>query len=80
MLRCGTREAMGSAHSYLGLSGKLNTAFVERLKKDAATDGGSPHPPDLVDSAGSAAAAPPSGVVAGILSLRAAGATSIRGG
>jgi transposase-like protein len=72
MLRCGTREALQSALRGLGLSGKLNTAFVERLKKDAATDAGSPHPSDLVDSAGSAAAAPPSGVVAGLLSLRAA--------
>jgi Integrase core domain len=31
MLRCGTREALQSALRRLGLSGKLNTAFVERL-------------------------------------------------
>jgi hypothetical protein len=46
------------------LSGKLNTAFVERVKKDAAADGGGPHPPDLVNDAGGAAVAAPSGVVA----------------
>ena len=31
MLRCGTREALQSALRGLGLSGKLNTAFVERV-------------------------------------------------
>jgi IS1 family transposase len=31
MLRCGTREALQSALRELGLSGKLNTAFVERV-------------------------------------------------
>ena len=31
MLRCGTREALQSALRRLGLSGKLNTAFVERV-------------------------------------------------
>jgi hypothetical protein len=31
MLRCGTREALRSALCGLGLSGKLNTAFVERV-------------------------------------------------
>ncbi len=31
MLRCGTREALQSALRELGLSGKLTTAFVERL-------------------------------------------------
>jgi transposase InsO family protein len=31
VLRCGTRAAMGSALRGLGLSGKLTTAFVERL-------------------------------------------------
>jgi transposase InsO family protein len=31
MLRCGTREALQSALRRLGLSGKLTTAFVERV-------------------------------------------------
>jgi len=31
VLRCATREAVGSALRGLGLSGKLNTAFVERV-------------------------------------------------
>jgi hypothetical protein len=31
IVRCGTREALQSALRGLGLSGKLNTAFVERL-------------------------------------------------
>jgi IS1 family transposase len=31
ILRCGTREALQSALRGLGLSGKLNTAFVERI-------------------------------------------------
>ena len=31
MLRCGTRETLQSALRRLGLSGKLNTAFVERV-------------------------------------------------
>jgi len=31
ILRCGTREALQSALRGLGLSGKLNTAFVERV-------------------------------------------------
>jgi transposase InsO family protein len=30
-MRCGTREALRSALRGLGLSGKLNTAFVERV-------------------------------------------------
>jgi hypothetical protein len=39
---------------------------------DAAADGGGAEAPDLVDDAGGAAASTPSGVVAGLLSLRAA--------
>jgi IS1 family transposase len=31
LMRCGTREALGSTLRRLGLSGKLNTAFVERI-------------------------------------------------
>jgi IS1 family transposase len=31
MLRCGPRAALHSALRKLGLSGKLNTAFVERV-------------------------------------------------
>jgi len=31
MLRCGTRDSLRSALRGLGLSGKLNTAFVERV-------------------------------------------------
>src|SRR5262249_9756813 len=38
VLRCGTRTALRAALTRLGLSGKLNTAFVERVKKDAAAE------------------------------------------
>jgi hypothetical protein len=72
VLRCGTRTALQLALRGLGLSGKLTTAFVERVKKDAAAKRGGAHPPDLVEVAGGAAASTPSGVVAGVLSLRAA--------
>jgi transposase-like protein len=72
VLRCSPCAALHSALTRLGLSGKLNTAFVERVKKDSAPKRGGAHPLHLVDGAGGSAAAPRSGVVAGLLSLRAA--------
>jgi hypothetical protein len=70
VMRYATRERLKTALRELGLSGRLNTAFVERLKEDAATDGGGADAPDLVDDAGCATAAGPPGMVAGLLSLR----------
>jgi hypothetical protein len=48
VLRCGTRMALRTPLQGLGLSGRLNTAYVERLKEDGSADGGGPHPPTLV--------------------------------
>jgi IS1 family transposase len=45
VLRCGTRAALKAALMGLGLSGRLNTAFVERLKKDGAAERRGPHSP-----------------------------------
>ena len=70
VMRYGTRERLKTALRELGLSGRLNSACVERLKEDAATKPGGAHRPDLVDDAGCATAAGPAGMVAGLLSLR----------
>jgi hypothetical protein len=48
VLGCGTRTALRAALQTLGLSGKLNTAFVERLKEDGSTDAGGADAPNLV--------------------------------
>jgi hypothetical protein len=72
LMRCGTREALRSALRGVGLSGKLTTAIVERVKKDAAAKRGGAHPSNLVDDVGDTAAAATSGVVAHVQSHRAA--------
>ena len=69
VLRCGTHTALKTALQTLGLSGRLNTAFVERVKKDAAAERGGPGSSHLVDRAGRAAAAAACGLVARLLSL-----------
>jgi hypothetical protein len=71
-MRCSPREALRAALCGLGLSGKLKSAFVERVKKDGAPERGGAYSPHLVDDAGGAAVAASSGVVAGLLSLRPA--------
>jgi hypothetical protein len=72
LVRCGTRDTLRVALTRLGLSGKLTTACVERLKKDRAAERGRVDPSDLGDDAGGAAAAASFGMVAGVLSLRTA--------
>jgi len=72
VMRCGTRVVLQTTLQALGLSGRLNTAFVERLKKDATPERGSPDPPQLGNHAGRAAAALAFGVVARVLPLRPA--------
>jgi hypothetical protein len=70
LVRCSPRAALQAALTRLGLSGKLNTAFVERLKKNRAAERGRADPPQLGKQAGQAAAARRSGMVARVLSLR----------
>jgi len=55
-----------------GLEWKAQYRVCRAGQSDAAADGGGAHPPDLVHDAGGATAPTPSGVVAGVLSLRAA--------
>jgi hypothetical protein len=63
-MRYGTREQLPAALQGLGLSGKLTSAFVERLKKDRAAERRGPQSPHLVDDASSAAIARASGMLA----------------
>jgi IS1 family transposase len=81
VMRCGTRAALKAALTELGLSGLLNTAFVERLKKDAAAERRGSRAPHLVNTAGGATVDGPPGMVARLLPLRAAAsvATSCTG-
>jgi hypothetical protein len=51
-MRCGTLAALRVALTGVGLSGRLNTAFVERVKKDAAPARSGPGSPKGVDCAG----------------------------
>jgi transposase-like protein len=69
VMRCGTLAALRVALTAVGLSGRLNTAFVERVKKDAAPERSGPGSLHLVDCAGRAAAARACGLVARLLSL-----------
>src|SRR5262245_6803258 len=71
ILRCSPRTALLSALLGLGLSGKLSTAFVERLKKDRAADGGGPDSPHLVNHAASSPVAAPLGMLAWVVPVRA---------
>jgi hypothetical protein len=71
VMRCGTRLALKTRLQALGLSGKLNTAFVERIKKDATAERGSAGAANLVNCSASAASAPASGLVAERLPFRA---------
>src|SRR6266542_663915 len=71
VMRCGTRVALKTRLQALGLSGKLNTAFVERIKKDATAERGSAAAANLVHRPASAAVADASGLVAGLLPFRA---------
>jgi hypothetical protein len=69
IMRCGTAAALKAARIGLGLSGQLNTAFVERVKEDTAAERRGPGPPELGDSALRAATAAAARVVANLLSL-----------
>jgi IS1 family transposase len=69
VMRCGTRAALRLALSGLGLSGTLNTAFVERLKKDGAAERGGIGATNVVHGPGSAAVASAFRDVACVLSL-----------
>src|SRR5262249_37678832 len=64
-MRCGTRVVLQATLQALGLSGRLNTAFVERVKEDAAAERGCFGAADLGDTPGCAATAAAAGVVAG---------------
>src|SRR5262249_41798153 len=55
-----------------GLEGQAHSGLCRAGQSDAAAKRGGPHPPELVDVAGGAAASGASGVVAGLLSLCAA--------
>jgi hypothetical protein len=69
VMRCGTLAALRAGLTGLGLSGELNTAFVERLKKDITAERGRTRAADVVHRTGSAAVAVASGVVACLVSL-----------
>ncbi len=71
VLRCGTRARLRTALQGLGFSGRLNTAFVERLKKDSAAKHRGLGTSDMGDHAGGPAVACRSGMVVCILPLRA---------
>jgi hypothetical protein len=71
IMRCSPREGLRAALQALGLSGKLNTAFVERLKKDPAAECRGADWSDVVKAAGGAAVVRASGVVARVVSFRA---------
>ncbi len=79
VMRCGTRVELTAALKKLGLSGRINTAFIERVKKDAAAKRGCLGAPDVVDGPGSAAITGPPPLVAGLLPLRAAARVIARG-
>ncbi len=72
------RAALWDAHGATdgpprtGLEWKAQYRVCRAGQSDAAADGGGAHGPDLVHDAGGATAAGASGVVAGVLSLRAA--------
>jgi hypothetical protein len=70
VMRCGTREQLPAALQGLGLSGRLTSAFVERLKNDRAPERRGPHSPHMLDDASSSATARASGMVARLLPLR----------
>ena len=66
VMRWGTRMALRTGLQTLGLSGRLNTAVIERVKKDGAPKCRRTGPPHLVNAVAGAAVAGPSGVVAGV--------------
>src|SRR5262249_22204590 len=76
----GTREAGVAVGNARGLAGGLAGAGLEweaehgvrrAGQSETPTDAGRAHPPDVVDYAGCAALAAPSGMVAGLLPFRA---------
>jgi transposase-like protein len=79
VMRCGTHVELTTALKKVGLSGRLNTAFIERLKKDRAAERGCLGTPDLVDSPASATVTDPPSLVAGLLPFRAAARVIARG-
>jgi hypothetical protein len=81
IMRCSPRAALQAARTELGLSGRLNTAFVERVKKDAAAERRGSGASQLVNTAGGATLAGAAGMVARLVALRAAAsvATSCTG-
>jgi transposase-like protein len=78
VMRLGTEDALTAALQGLGLSGRLNTAFIERVNltvRNAGSRAGSSHLGHL--STGSTAAGPP-GVVASVVSFCAASPSTAR--
>ena len=67
VMRLGTEAALQATLQELGLSGRLNTAFIERVNLTVRDARGRAGPPDLGDGAAVPAAARPSGVVARVL-------------
>jgi transposase-like protein len=72
VIRLGTEEALKATLQGLGYSGRLNTAFIERVNLTVRNAGGSARTPHLGDGAAVPTAARSSGVVARVLSFCAA--------
>jgi hypothetical protein len=68
-MRLGTEDALTVALQQLGLSGRLNTAFIERVNLTVRNAGGGTGPPHLGHRTAVPTASGQSGMVARVLSL-----------